>query len=119
MGVAIFGSKVMMKRRLVQSLLTAVLIGLGSGAHALEPAGVSAGKPYQVEGVIERVFLAENRLVVDGVRYRYHSPVVHPPADAPPSEVEVVDDRLRPGMRVGLKVGRGDPRPILEVWVLR
>lgn len=107
-------------RRYMRTILlaSAMLMFLGN-AYAAEPAGVPAGKPYQVAGVVEWVDLADNRLVVDGTTYRYHSPVVHAREDAPPKEEREADVRLRPGMKVGLRVGRGDPRPVLEVWILR
>lgn len=110
----------MTARRFIHTFVLAcmMLVSLGS-ARAAEPPGVPAGKPYQVAGVIEWVDLSDNRLVVDGISYRYHSPVVHAREDAPSKEVRELELRLRPGMKVGLRVGRGDPRPILEVWILR
>lgn len=106
---------------LARSMLVAVVMAVSvAGVHAAEPAGVPADKPYQVAGVIEWIDLADNRLVVDGTAYRYHSPVVHArEGTASREEKGVADVRLQPGMKVGLRVGRGDPRPILEVWILR
>lgn len=111
----------MTARQFVRSMLVAaVMLVPLTGAHAAEPAGVPAGMPYQVAGIIEWVDLADNRMVVDGITYHYNSPVVHASEDASSMEEKgTADVRLRPGMRVGLRVGRGDPRPILEVWILR
>lgn len=110
----------MTARHFMRTVLLActMLASIGT-AYAVEPPGVPADKPYQVAGVIEWVDLADNRLVVDGTAYRYHSPVVHARDDAPSKELREPDARLRPGMKVGLRVGRGDPRPVLEVWILR
>lgn len=92
----------------------------GARPPAFEPPGVPAGKPYQVRGTIERLDVAGDRIVVDGTTYRYTSPHVHRPPGAPGKEDQRYETaRLRPGMSVGLRVGRGDPRPVLEVWILR
>lgn len=87
---------------------------------AYEPPGVPAEKPYQIRGVIDWIDRADKRIVVDGTTYRYTSPHVHRPPEAPDKEDQRYETpRLRPGMTVGLRVGRGDPRPVLEVWILR
>lgn len=89
-------------------------------SSALEPTGVAADAPYQVRGVVEWIDQADKRIVVDGKTYRYTSPRVHRPPGAPGKEdLHYETPRLRPGMTVGLNVGRGDPRPVLEVWILR
>jgi|GEM_PF-6277538 len=95
--------------------------GTGSApSSAVEPPTVPADKPYQLRGVIEWVDLAGHRIVVDGREYAFHHPLVHRPADAPGNENRNYQTpRLRPGMTVGLKVARGTPPPVVEVWILR
>lgn len=99
----------MLKRLLSVLLLAAVFANV---AYASDRAKEARGADYERTGRIDAVYLEENRIVIDDVPYgladylRIHA-----------SGTKVVPrSRLRSGITVGFKAGRG--RLISEIWLL-
>lgn len=97
---------------MIKKIVAIVAITIAGSAYAQSLPTYYPADGFRRTGLVDAIYVDENRIVISDTQYQYSSAVVVHSM----SSYRVAFGRVRPGVRVAYKMGNGNK--IVELWLL-